>query len=210
MACDAVVAVVDSFHVRLTVGAVGDEPVVVHGGFDSVANGDVALLVADDGMEVADGSLDRPVGSLKAVAQSSYRDCCAAVYPDDTGDDRIAGNGAAVETSFHRRIGSVDAAGVVATVVVAAAGVVDSELDQALASVSSALPVVVPCFVAAVDIAAGGADGVCRCRRRGHLRPFVGHCWGHPCRWPVVRRAVMVRSPVGERLAAESESVPSH
>lgn len=171
VACDVVEVVADSFHVHLTVGAaVDDEPVVVHDGFDSAANGDAALLVAVDGMEVADGN--RPVGSWRVAVQSSCRDCYAAVYPDDTDDDLVAGHGAA-ETSFLRQIGSVDAVDVVTVVAAAAAAAeeVDSELDQALANASSALQVVVPCS-AVVDTVADDADGVFRCRPRGHLRPL--------------------------------------
>lgn len=97
VACDAVeVVVADSYHVRSTADVDADEPVVVHDDFDSVANGDAALLGADDGTEVADGSLGRrPVGSWMGAVRNSYRGCYAAVYLDDTGDDLVAGHGAA-------------------------------------------------------------------------------------------------------------------
>lgn len=97
VACDAVeVVVADSYHVRSTADVDADEPVVVHDDFDSVANGDAALLEADDGTEVADGSLGRrPVGSWMGAVRNSYRGCYAAVYLDDTGDDLVAGHGAA-------------------------------------------------------------------------------------------------------------------
>lgn len=204
--------VADSFRAHSNaVVAVDDGPVVVaHDDFDLVVSDDAALLVADDGMEVADGSLDRPVGSSRAVDRRSFRGCYAAVYPDDTaGDDLVAGNGAVEASSLRLRIGSVDA-GVAAA---AAVGEVDSELDQALASASSALPVVVPCsdVVAAavvVDTVVDDADGVFRCRRRGHLRPLMRHCWGHPCQRLVVLQAAMVQSPVGVQLAVELALVP--
>lgn len=97
VACDAVeVVVADSYHVRSTADVDADEPVVVHDDFDSVVNGDAALLGADDGTEVADGSLGRrPVGSWMGAVRNSYRGCYAAVYLDDTGDDLVAGHGAA-------------------------------------------------------------------------------------------------------------------
>lgn len=213
VAYDVVGAVVaDSLRAHSNAVAVDDGPVVVaHDDFDLVVSDDAALLVADDGMEVVDGSLDlRPVGSSRAVGRRSFRGCYAAVYPDDTaGDDLVAGSGAVEASSLRDRIGSVDA-GVAAA---AAVGEVDSELDQALASASSALPVVVPCsdVVAAavvVDTVAGDADDVFRCRRRGHLRPLMRHCWGHPCQRLVVLQAAMVRSPVGVQLAAELALVP--
>lgn len=97
VACDAVeVVVADSYHVHSTADVDADEPVVVHDDFDSVANGDAALLGADDGTEVADGSLGRrPVGSWMGAVRNSCRGCYAAVYLDDTGDDLVAGHGAA-------------------------------------------------------------------------------------------------------------------
>lgn len=205
--------VVDSFRAHSNaVAAADDGPVVVaHDDFDLVVSDDAALLVADDGMEVADDSLDHhPVGSSRAVGRRSFRGCYAAVYPDDTaGDDLVAGSGAVEASSRRVRIGSVDA-GVAAA---AAVGEVDSELDQALASASSALLVVVPCSdvvaaAAVVDTVAGDADGVFRCRRRGHLRPLMRHCWGHPCQRLVVLQAAMVQSPVGVQLAAELALVP--
>lgn len=201
MACDAVeVVVADSFHDHSTADA-DDEPVMVHDDFGSVANGDAALLGADDGTEVADGSpVRRPVGSWMGADRNSCRGCYAAVYPDDTGDDLIAVHGAAAEASWHRWVG-----------LAAAAGEVDSELGRASANESSELLVVLPCsVVVAVDTVAGDADGVFRCRRLGHLRPLMRHCWGHLCHRPVVQRAAMVRSPAEVQSEAESALVPSH
>lgn len=207
-------AVAGSFRVRSAGVAADDEPVVVHDDFDSVADATdaaaaaAASLVADDGMEGADGSLDLPVGSSMEAVQSSYRGCSAAV-PAGTVGVRTVVNDAA-EASYLLRIDSV-----VAAVAALAAGEVDSVPGQALASVNFALPVVVPCFVAdtadAVVVAADGEDGDFRCRRpRGHPRPSMRHCWGRLChRLAVVRLMVTVQSPAEERSAVESGLAPS-
>lgn len=202
-------AVAGSFRVHSTGVAADDGPVVVvHDDFDSVADETdaAASLVADDGMEGADGSLDLPVGSSMEAVQSNYRGCSAAV-PVGTADGRIAANDA-VEASYLLRIDWVVAAAAAAF----AAGEADSAPDLALASVNSALPVVVPCFVAdTANAAADGEDGDFRCcRPRGHPRPSMRHCWGRLChRLAVVRLMVTVQSPAEERSAAESVSGPS-
>lgn len=197
-----------SFHVHSAGVAADDEPVVVHDDFDSVADETdaAASLVAADGMEGADGSLDLPVGSSMEAVQSNYRGCSAAA-PVGTTDDRMIAANDAVEASYLLRIDSV-----VAAAAAFAAGEADSAPDLALASVNSALPVVVPCFVAdTADAAADGEDGdFRRCRPRGHPRPSMRHCWGRLChRLAVVRLMVTVQSPAEERSAAESVSAPS-
>lgn len=151
---------------------------LVHDGIDLVAgaiDAAAASPVADDGMEGADDSLDLPVGLSMEAVQSNYRGCFVAV-PADTADDRIAVS-AAVEASYLLRLDS----GVVAAAAFAAEEA-DSAPGRALASVNSALPVVVPCYVAdtaVVDAAADGEDSDFRCYRpRGHPRPSKRHCWG--------------------------------
>lgn len=213
-------AVADSSRVHSADVAADDEPVVVHGGFDSVVveTDAAASLVADDDMEEAGGSLDLLVGSSMEVAQSNYHGCSVAA-PAGTVDDRTAVNDA-VEASCRLRIDSV-----VAATAALAAGVVDSAPDLALASVNSALPVVVPCFVvdtaavvaavagaAAVAAAADGEDGDFRCYcLHGHPRPLMRHCWGRLYhRLAVVRLMVTVQSPAEERSAVESVLAPSH
>lgn len=195
VACDAGVVVADSFHVRLTVDVAGDELVVVHDDFGSVEIDDAALLVVDDGMAVVDCSSDHHVGSSRAVVRNSCRDCYAAVYPDGTGADH-AGNGAVVLLFLIGSVGAVVA-------VTVGAGEVGFELDQALASESSALLVVVPCSVV-VDTVADDEDDVFRCHHRDLLRPSLRHCWGHFFQRLAVLPTVMVQSPVGVQLAAES------
>lgn len=205
-------AVAGSFRVHSTDVAADDEPVVVHDGFDSVvvAIDAAASLVVDDDMEEADGSLDLPDDSSMEVAQSNYRGC-SATAPAGTVDDRNVANDA-VKASCLLRIDSVVAAAAALVVLV----VVDSAPDLALASVNSALPVVVPCFVvdtadAAAVAAADGEDGGFRCYRpRGHPRPLMRHCWGRLChRLAVVRLVATVQSPAEERSAAESVLAPS-
>lgn len=194
-------AVVGSFRVHSAGVVADDEPVVLHNDFDFVGDAPdaaAASLVADDGMEGADGSLDLPAGSSTEAVQNSYRGCSAAV-PGDTADGRTAANDA-VEASYFLRIDSVVAAAAAAAF---AAGEADSVPDLALASVNSALPVVVPCFVA--DVAAAAVadvenDDFRCCRPRGHPRPSMRHCWGRLChRLAVVRLVVTVQSPAEER-----------
>lgn len=167
-------AVADSFRVHSAGAAAGDEPALIHDGIDSVADAIVAAaaasLVADDGMEGADDSLDHPVGSSTAAVRSNYRGCSVAV-PADTADDRIAASDA-VGASYLLLL-RFDS-GVVAAAAFAAE-VADSAPGRALASVNSALPVVVPCYAAdtaVVDVAADGEDSDFHCYRpRGHPRP---------------------------------------
>lgn len=201
-------AVAGSFRVRSVGVAADDEEVVDHDDFDSVGDAidAAASLAADDGMEGADGSLDLLAGSSMEVGQSSYRGCFVAV-PAGTDDDRTAENDA-VEASYLQRIGSV-----VAAAAALVAEEADSAPDRALASVNSALPVVVPYFVAdtVVVAVADGEDGDFHCcRLHDHPRPLMGHCWGRLCyRLTVVRLMVTVQSPAEERSAAESVLEPS-
>lgn len=172
---------------------------MLHDDFGFVANGDAALLEADDDTEVVDDSLGRlPVESWRAEVQNSCHGYYAVVYLDGTGDDLIAG---AAEASFLHLLCSG-----------AAAGEPDSELGQVLANASSALLVVVPCsvVVAVADTVADCADDVFRCRRHGHPRPLLRHCWGHLCHRLVVQRAAMVRPPAEVQSEAESVWAPSH
>lgn len=197
VACDAEVVAADSFHVHLTVAAAGDELAVVHDDFGSAESGDAALLVADDGMAEVDGSSGHRVDSSLVAVLNSCRGCYAAVYPGGTGVDQFAEDDAVEPPS---QIGSVDV-GVAETAGAAVAGERGFELDQVLASESSALLVVVPCSVVA-DTAADDVDGVFRCHRRGRLRPSLRHCWGHFFQRLAVLQAVTVQPPAGEQLAA--------